>query len=79
MTHWRKRVGEEFCKTLAQESLHSAYKWGALSIKDMERIAVDTTVQPKGVTHPADAKLYYKAIIGLGKLAKRHEIELRQR
>ena len=23
MTHWRKRVGEEFCKTLAQESLYS--------------------------------------------------------
>jgi len=78
MTHWRKRVGDEFCKALAQESLHTAYKLGALEIKDMEKVAVDTTVQPKAITHPTDAKLYYKAIIGLGKLAKRHEVALRQ-
>ena len=78
MTHWRKRVGEEFCKTLAQESLYSAYKLGALTLKDMEKVAVDTTVQPKAITHPTDAKLYYKAIIGLGKLAKRYDVELRQ-
>lgn len=35
-------------------------------------------MQPKAITHPTDAKLYYKAIIGLGELAKHHHVELRQ-
>lgn len=78
MTHWRHRVGEDFCETLVKESLHSAFKLGALEIKDVERVAVDTTVQPKAITHPTDAKLYHKAIVHLGKLAKENAVELRQ-
>jgi len=78
MTHWRHRVGDQFCETLLQESLHSAFKLGALEIKDVERVAVDTTVQPKAITHPTDAKLYHKAIQSLGKLSKQHGVILRQ-
>jgi IS5 family transposase len=78
MTHWRKRVGEKFLENLVQESLHSAFRLGALETKNMERVAVDTTVQPKAVTFPTDAKLYYKAIVSLGKLAKQEGLELRQ-
>ena len=78
MTHWRKRVGDEFCETLVQESLHSAFKLGALKVKDVKRVAVDTTVQPKAITYPTDAKLYHKAILNLGDLAKKNNVELRQ-
>jgi IS5 family transposase len=78
MTHWRKRVGEKFLENLVQESLHSAFRLGALETKQIERIAVDTTVQPKAVTFPTDAKLSYKAIVSLGSLAKKEEVELRQ-
>ena len=34
-----------------------AYKTGALATKDLERVAVDTTVQPKAVAFPTDARL----------------------
>jgi IS5 family transposase len=78
MTHFRKRVGEEFCIALLQESLHSAHKLGALKTKQVERVVVDTTVQPKAITFPTDAKLRYKAIIALVKLAKQHGLFLRQ-
>ncbi len=78
MTHFRKRVGEEFCISLIQESLNVAYKCGALEIKNLERVIVDTTVQPKAVTFPTDAKLRYKAITSLVKLAKVNNIALRQ-
>ena len=78
MTHWRKRVGDKFLEKLVQESLHSAFRLGALETKDIERIVVDTTVQPKAVTFPTDAKLRYKAIVSLGKLAKKEGVELRQ-
>jgi IS5 family transposase len=35
-------------------------------------------VPPKAITHPTDAKLYHKAIVSLGKLAKENEVDLRQ-
>ena len=44
----------------------------------LERISVDTTVQPKAITHPTDAKLYLKALQALVRQAKRHGLELRQ-
>jgi IS5 family transposase len=78
MTHFRKRVGEDFCVILLQESLHTAYKLGGLETKQVERVIVDTTVQPKAITFPTDAKLRYKAIVSLVKLAKRHGLALRQ-
>ena len=78
MTHWRKRVGEKYCETLVQESLRAAYQLGALRGKDLNKVVADTTVQPKAITFPTDAKLYYKALIALGKLAKKKGIQLRQ-
>jgi IS5 family transposase len=39
---------------------------------------VDTTVQPKNIIFPTDAKLLEAAIHQLGKLAKRHEVPLRR-
>lgn len=78
MTHFRKRVGEDFCIALLQESLNTAHKLGALETKQIERVVVDTTVQPKAITFPTDAKLRYKAILSLTKLAKRHGLMLRQ-
>lgn len=51
-----------FMEKLVQESLHSAFRLGALETKDIERIAVDTTVQPKAITFPTDAKLRYKPL-----------------
>ena len=78
MTHFRKRIGEDFCATLLQESLHAAYKLGALETKQVERVVVDTTVQPKAITFPTDAKLRYKAIMKWVGLAKKHGIKLRQ-
>ncbi len=35
-------------------------------------------MQPKNVTHPTDAKLMLKAVEQLGKLARRHDVPLRQ-
>lgn len=78
MTHFRKRVGEDFCVTLLQESLASAFRLGALETKQLKRVVVDTTVQPKAITFPTDAKLYCKAITKLAEQAKSEGIVLRQ-
>lgn len=78
MTHFRKRVGEAFFITLLQESLHSAYQLGALKTKQVKRVVADTTVQPKAVTFPTDAKLRYQAIVALSCLSKKWGLHLRQ-
>ena len=60
LTRWRQRMGEEKLKALLEESLSVAHKTGALSTKDLERVAVDTTVQPKAIAHPTDARLMHR-------------------
>ena len=78
LTRWRQRMGEEKLEALLQESLSVAHKTGALSSKDLERVVVDTTVQPKAVAHPTDARLLHRAIEKLVGLAKREGVVLRQ-
>ena len=45
---------------------------------DLARVIVDTTVQPKNITFPTDAKLLNRARDKLVKLAKKLGVELRQ-
>jgi IS5 family transposase len=77
MSHWRKRIGDKL-DILLQETLRIAQATGALKKRDLARVTVDTTVQPKNVTFPTDAKLLETAIQQLGKLAKAHGVPLRQ-
>lgn len=78
LTRWRQRLGEEQLSALIQESLSVAHQTGALASKDLERVAVDTTVQPKAVAFPTDARLMHKAIVMLARLARQHDVPLRQ-
>jgi IS5 family transposase len=77
MSHWRKRIGDRLDILLA-ESLRIAHDTGALNKSDLARVTVDTTVQPKNVTFPTDAKLLQTAIRQLAKLARQHDVALRQ-
>jgi IS5 family transposase len=76
LSHWRKRLGDKLGLLLA-ESLRVAHTSGALRPRDLVRVTVDTTVQPKNITFPTDAKLVHAAIKGLNRLA-RHGVPLRQ-
>ena len=42
-----------------------AHKTRALEAGDLERVAVDTTLQPKAVAFPTDVRLVHKAIVVL--------------
>ena len=63
---------------LLQESLAVATKTGAMKPSELSRVIVDTTVQPKNITFPTDAKLLNRAREKLVKLAKQLGVELRQ-
>ena len=77
LSHWRQRLGDKLDLLLA-ESLRVAHEAGALRPQDLKRVTVDTTVQPKAITFPTDAKLLHAAIRGLARLARKHGVKLRQ-
>lgn len=78
LTHFRGRVGDEALETLLQETLAAAYRAGAIDVKDIKEVAVDTTVQEKAISHPTEHGLLLTAIEHLGEAAKDARIELRQ-
>jgi transposase, IS5 family len=78
LTRWRQRMGEEKLQALLQESLAVATKTEAIKPSDLNRVIVDTTVQPKNVMFPTDARLLNRAREILVRLAKRHGVRLRQ-
>jgi len=70
MTRWRNRMGEERLQALLQESLSVATRTKAIKPSELSRVIVDTTVQPKNVTFPTDAKLLNRAREKLVRLAQ---------
>ena len=78
LTRWRQRMGEEKLQALLQESLSVAAKTEAIKPSDLNRVIVDTTVQPKNVMFPTDARLLNRAREILVRLAKGAGIKLRQ-
>jgi transposase, IS5 family len=78
LTRWRNRMGEERLEALLQESLSVAARTKAIKPSELSRVIVDTTVQPKNVTFPTDAKLLNRAREKLVRLAKLSGVRLRQ-
>ena len=71
-------MGEERLQALLQESLSVATRTEAIKPSDLNRVIVDTTVQPKNVMFPTDARLLNRAREILVRLAKGAGIKLRQ-
>ena len=78
LTRWRQRMGDERLAALIQESLAVATRTGAAKPADFSKVIVETTVQPKAVALPTDAKLMHRAREGLVRLARKTGVELRQ-
>ena len=78
MTRFRGRMGKETIEEMFKEVVRSASMSKQLKEKDFDQLNVDTTVQEKAISFPTDAKLYYKMLKDLVKLAKEDGINLRQ-
>ena len=78
MTRWRKRIGPAGLEEMLKASVGVALDTGVAKPSSLERVSVDTTVQPKAIAHPTDSRLYWKALQILVRQAKRHGIALRQ-
>jgi transposase InsO family protein len=60
---------------LLAESLRVAHQSGALRTKNLARVTVDTTVQPKNITFSTDAKLLHAAITRWTEISKLNVID----
>ena len=78
ITRWRQRMGEDRLGALVQESLSVATRTKAVKPADLTEVVVDTTVQPKAITFPTDAKLAHRAREILVRMARKYGIDLRQ-
>jgi IS5 family transposase len=75
LTRWRQLLGKKHLAALLQESLSVAHKTGAIGTKDLERVAVDTTVQPRAIAHPDRCASHVpsdREARGLGRPRSRH-------
>lgn len=78
LVKWRRRVGVAGVEKLLRQVLQTAMAQQALKPSEIARVTVDTTVQEKAVAFPTDARLYDKARRALVRVARKHQIQLRQ-
>jgi transposase, IS5 family len=71
-------MGAEKLGALIQESLAVALRTKAAKPADFTKVAIDTTVQPKAVMFPTDARLAQRAREILVRMAEKADIKLRQ-
>ena len=78
MTKWRNKVKAEGLEKLLEVTITTGLKTGVIKKHQLNKVSVDTTVQPKAITYPTDAKLYYRMRERLVRQAQKQGIELRQ-
>lgn len=78
LSKWRKRINSKGMEALLLQTINVGLVIGAVKPASLKRISVDTTVQPKAITHPTDSKLLNRSREHLVKLAKKQQITLRQ-
>ena len=54
LTRWRERIGATGMELLLAVTVEAAVASGAAKPGSLERVTVDTTVQPKAIAHPLD-------------------------
>jgi IS5 family transposase len=75
---FRKLIGEEGVEELLAQTISTALNLKVISIKALETVVVDSTVQPKAIAHPTDSRVFEVAREKLVEVAKAAGIDLKQ-
>lgn len=78
LSHFRKRVGKAGMEKILEETIRIAIESKFVCTKSLSEVIVDTTVMEKNIAYPTDAKLYFKMIEKLIKMAKKTAVAYRQ-
>jgi IS5 family transposase len=77
-TRWRQRLGEAGMEELLSQTIEAAKSMRAVTVKELSRVIIDSTVQEKAVAYPTDSRLLEIARRKLVKLALEEGLTLRQ-
>jgi IS5 family transposase len=78
LTKWRKRLGTEGIERVLHQLISTSLNCGMVKKSSFKKVISDTTVMPKAIAYPTDAKLYCRGISLLVRFAKNNQITLRQ-
>jgi IS5 family transposase len=78
LTKWRQRLGEDGLSKVLCIVIETARSMGAITASSCKKVIVDTTVAPKAIAYPTDAKSYLSSLKELVGFAKAENIHLRQ-
>jgi IS5 family transposase len=71
-------LGDGGMEKLLAGTVEVGFGMEVIAGRSLENVNIDTTVQEKAITYPADARLFHAMLKKLTKLAKRRGVELRQ-
>lgn len=78
MTKWRAKIAAAGAEPLLAETVAAGLQLKIVRPQSLQRVVVDTTVQPKAVAYPTDAKLYDDMRRRLVRMAQKEGLPLRQ-
>jgi len=78
LTRWRNRLGGQGVEKLLQLSISVALRTKTVTSSELSKVISDTTVMPKAVMHPVDAKLIRRSIERIVRAAKAAGIHLKR-
>jgi len=78
LTRWRKRLGPDNLEKLLKVSINVAIKTKTVSPSELEKTIADTTVMPKAIAYPNEAKLLQRIIERIVRAAAQAHINLKR-
>lgn len=78
LTRWRKRIGPEGIEHILQVSIQVALKTKTVTSQELSKAICDTTVMPKAVAYPTDAKLIQRSLERVVRAARNANIGLKR-
>lgn len=76
LTRWRQRIGPEGIEKILQASIQVAVETQTVTPNELSKTICDTTVMPKAITHPTDAKLIQRSMERIVKAARKAGVTL---
>ncbi len=78
LTRWRQRIGTNGVEKILQASVAVAVQTKTVTTQELSKTIVDTTVMPKAIAHPVDAKLIQRSIAKIVQAARAAGIRLKR-
>jgi len=78
VSRWRKRIGKDGVERILKLTIEAGIRTKTVTQSQMQVVVVDTTVMPKAVEHPTDARLFRKVLHHLLRVADETGTKLRQ-